>query len=474
MNGVARGSRPRLLYDLTGLLHWYGYFGRPAGVQRMVEKIGGCAVLQAAARGAPEVPCTVEFVVRAVGGERLFRLDPALLPALSDRRASAVGDLRRCFADLLRESSLRELLAGGRYFHLPYLARGLLRVGRPRLVPADPPGPRDAWYSPGDLWWQPGYAAALAGLKRRTGLRLLQVVHDFHVEERRDWSPGGFSEVFARELRAIAPHVDHWLTPSQAVRSELAWRLGQWSLPERPISPLPYGWDSFAAPVSPHPAADRAVLARHGVGSRPYMLFVGTIEPRKNVGALLDAVEALRAELGERVPDLVIAGGYGWRQARLRGRLEKAARRGQLFWVRNLDDRDLAAFYRRARFTVMPSFGEGFGLAIQESLGHGVPCIATAHEAMREAGRDLAVYVTPGSVDELRSRIARWSLDEQALETSRRRIATWLAQGNLPTWNQAGELILASAFGAPAPAFASAGITADAPLDASTRSAAWV
>jgi glycosyltransferase involved in cell wall biosynthesis len=451
MNGVERGSRPRLLYDLTGLLHWYGYFRRPAGVQRMIEKIGACSILQeAAASGSAARDCAVEFVVRMVGTDRFLRLDPALLPALNQERPRTVSELRRLFAEGLRRAPLRGLLAEGRYFHVPYLALGLARAGAASLRPVDPPGPQDAYYSPGDLWWQKGYAARLGGLKRRTGMRLLQVVHDFHVEEREDWSPGGFSKVFARELRAIAPHVDHWLTSSHAVKSELAWRLGQWSLPEPPITPIRYGWDTFSSGVTVHPAADRAILARRGIGERRYILFVGTIEPRKNVAGLLDAVNALRAELGERVPDLVIAGGYGWRQTALRRRLQEGAGRGHLFWLQNLDDSELAALYRRAHFSVMPSLGEGFGLAIQESLGHGVPCIATAGKALREAGRDLAAYVPPGNKKELKSAIARWILDEQGLETVRRRIRGWLAQGGLPTWDQAGELILSSAFGEPA------------------------
>jgi glycosyltransferase involved in cell wall biosynthesis len=449
MTGVVPGSRPRLLYDLTGLLHWYGYFSRPAGVQRMIEKIGACKTLQeAAARPISASTCAVEFVVRVLGSDRFLRVNPTLLPALNEDRACTVGRLRRLFAESLRRASVRGLLAEGRYFHVPYLALGLVRPGSSELAAVEPPGPQDAYFSPGDIWWQKGYAAALAGLKGRTGVRLLQVVHDFHVEERRDWSPRGFSEMFGRQLRGIAPHVDHWLTSSVAVKRQLAERLSHWSLPERPISPYPQGWDSFPSALGVNPGADRALLARHGIGGRPYILFVGTIEPRKNVAGLLNAWEALRSELGERVPDLVIAGGYGWRAAALRRRLEEGVRRGGLFWVQNLEDRELAAFYRRAHFSVMPSLGEGFGLAIQESLGHGVPCIATAREAMREAGRDLATYVAPTHAD-LKGAMARWILDEDALEAARQRIRQWLARGRLPTWNQAGELILSSAFGQP-------------------------
>ncbi|MFZ5784750.1 MAG: glycosyltransferase [Pseudomonadota bacterium] len=456
MIGV-RDSPPRLFYDLTGLLHWYAYFRRPAGVQRVIEKIGACPVVQAAAaarrtssdgRGDASAlgSGVVEFVVRLVGTDGFLGLDPALLPALGQRRAGAVAEMRRLFAEGLRRSPWRGLARDGRYYHVPYLALGLVR-GRPmRLRPVAPPGPHDVYYNPGDLWWQPGYAAAISALKHRTGLRILQVVHDFHVEERHDWSPHGFSKVFARELRAVAPHVDHWLTASQAVKEELAWRLVNWGQPARPISQIPYGWDTFASAEAVDAVADRQVLGHHGLQGRPYMLFVGTIEPRKNVAGLLDAVETLRGELGDRLPALVVVGGAGWRSAKVRRRLAAAARRGAVVWLQDLDDRTLAAVYRGARFTVMPSEGEGFGLAIQESLGHGVPCIATARAAMREAGRELAAYVAPGRPDELKAAIARWSVDEAALEGARRRLRLWLDRGGLPTWNQAGAFVLATAF----------------------------
>jgi glycosyltransferase involved in cell wall biosynthesis len=441
MTGI--DSRPRLLYDLTGLLHWYGYFRRPAGVQRMIEKIATCPVIQEAATQT-SMSCSVEFVVRLVGSDDFLRVDPSLLVALNEDRGQAIKELRRVFAGSLRRAPVSGLLTEGRYFHAPYLLRGLLRSSSPPLAAIKTPGPQDAFFSPGDLWWQRGYATSLGRLKQRTGIRLLQTVHDFYVEERRDWSPAGFSQVFARELRGIAPLVDHWMTSSHAVKRQLTNRLIQWFLPDRPISVLPYGWDTFPPAVRMHPSAERGILARHGVGERPYILFVGTIEPRKNVGALLDAMDSLRAELGERVPDLVIAGGYGWRSGKLRERLRRGRREGRLFWLQNLEDREIAALYRRAHFSVMPSFGEGFGLAIQESLGQGVPCIATSDAAMREAGHDLATYV--GLQGDLKGRIARWILDEESLEASRQRIKHRLHLDAFPSWNHAGQLILASAF----------------------------
>jgi len=272
------------------------------------------------------------------------------------------------------------------------------------LQPVEPPAAGDVFFNPGDLWWQKDYVSSLARLKQRTGVRIVQMIHDLYVLQRPEWSPRGFSQVFADQVRGIAPHVDRWLTSSAQVREQVGECLREWSLPLRPISVLPMGWDSFTTGNRTGPLVDQAVLDRHGVGRRPYVLFVGTVEPRKNLPALLDAMEKLRRRLGPWVPALVVAGGYGWRAKAVRKRLQQGVREGHLFWVTNLGDEDLRAFYRRARFTVMPSHGEGWGLAVQESIALGVPCIASSGGATREAGRDLATYFDPAQPEQLEDR----------------------------------------------------------------------
>src|SRR6185295_5990788 len=126
----------RLLYDLTGLLHWYAYFGRPAGVQRVIEQVGASAVLQAAAQSSTSQARTVEFVVRVLGSDRFYRVDHSLLPLLGKSRGLAMARLRRLFAQGMRLASVREILAAGRYFHMPYLALGLARL-EGLLAPSD-------------------------------------------------------------------------------------------------------------------------------------------------------------------------------------------------------------------------------------------------------------------------------------------------------------------------------------------------
>jgi len=181
------------------------------------------------------------------------------------------------------------------------------------------------------------------------------------------------------------------------------------------------------------------VLERLGLADRPFMLFVGTVEPRKNLPTLLDAVEALRRDLGERVPDLAVVGGGGWKSAEVRARLRRMP---GVHWFRAATDADLAVLYRHARFTVAPSFSEGWGLPVQESLAHGVPCIASGMAPPHEAAQGLAELFDPSDGLALKAAMARWIVDDGALAAARHRIACSLAHTRRPTWNDAASFLL--------------------------------
>lgn len=164
----------------------------------------------------------------------------------------------------------------------------------------------------------------------------------------------------------------------------------------------------FATPhektyVIPHgvsPAfSDKMSASDHGVRSRlklpkKFVLFVGTIEPRKNLLALIEGVKEYR----ERTHDdlhLVIAGGWGWRSHAVRRRLWKRDTYGWVHQLGYVDVTDLPTVYRSAQATVFPSIYEGFGLPILESLASGTPVITSHTSSMPEVGGDAAIYVDP-------------------------------------------------------------------------------
>ncbi len=242
----------RLLYDLTGLVHWYAYFRHPGGVQRVIEKVASSDVVRQSS--------AVEFVVRILGSDRFYRIEPELIASLGSGRSSAISRLRRILAQGLRLATLPEMLSEGRYFHLPYLAAGLTRMeglieswtegaaGRslPALDIVAPPGAHDTLFNPGDLWWQKKYVATVAGLKARTGVRIVQMIHDLYLIERPEWTPAGPSG-FCRAASRNRPERG-LLADQLAVRQATGATPSRRPVgPEKPIAVLPMGWDSFDA-----------------------------------------------------------------------------------------------------------------------------------------------------------------------------------------------------------------------------------
>lgn len=145
----------------------------------------------------------------------------------------------------------------------------------------------------------------------------------------------------------------------------------------------------------------RECRQRHGLGF-PYLLAVGTWEPRKNLDLLLDAIIAMKAcgELGQR--RLVLVGGRGWKDDRLGGRIGTLS--GLVEPLGYVSDLDLPKLYAGADAFVFPSIYEGFGMPVLEARACGTPIVTTDSPELREAGGPDAVYVTP-TLDGIRNGI---------------------------------------------------------------------
>ena len=142
------------------------------------------------------------------------------------------------------------------------------------------------------------------------------------------------------------------------------------------------------------PASEEPV---DGLPSR-YILFVSTIEPRKNLGTLLDAFERLDYD-----GSLVVVGRVGWKSESLVARL----RAKRIVHLDYLSAPKLAYVYRHAEAFVFPSIYEGFGFPLLEAMAHGVPSIAARSSSLPEIGGDAALYFSPSSADDLRAQLER-------------------------------------------------------------------
>jgi glycosyltransferase involved in cell wall biosynthesis len=151
---------------------------------------------------------------------------------------------------------------------------------------------------------------------------------------------------------------------------------------------------------------ERIVVAHPGIGEEfdpdgptaerpsPYLLTVATLEPRKNLGALVEAF----ALLGDTGLELAVAGGQGW------GEQPELDRPGVVSLGR-VEDRELAALYRGAAAVVYPSRFEGFGMPITEAMACGAPVVASSHPSLDEACGDAALRADPESPEAIAAAI---------------------------------------------------------------------
>lgn len=149
---------------------------------------------------------------------------------------------------------------------------------------------------------------------------------------------------------------------------------------------------------------DAEAAARLGV-REPYVLAVASLEPRKNFGRLLDAWNSLGRTTGAH--QLVVVASEGWRQGRVRRRLERMTSDGSVVKVGHVPDNVLASLYRRARLFVFPSLAEGFGLPVAEAMACGVPVVTSALSSMPEVVGDGALMVDPEQSDDIAAAIER-------------------------------------------------------------------
>ena len=151
-------------------------------------------------------------------------------------------------------------------------------------------------------------------------------------------------------------------------------------------------------------------LTSHQI-DRPYALFVGTLEPRKNLLNLLEAY-ARMPEKTRRNLLLVIAGGQGWRLGDLKQHISRLGIAASVRLSGYISDAQLATLYGNARFLVMPSFYEGFGFPIIEANAAGIPVLTSDSSSMPEVAGDAAWFVDPGNIRSITDGLLRLSCDD--------------------------------------------------------------
>jgi alpha-1,3-rhamnosyl/mannosyltransferase len=206
--------------------------------------------------------------------------------------------------------------------------------------------------------------------------------------------------VAERNFAQLARRADRLIAVSECTRQDAVRILG--IAPEK-ICTIHSGVDEafFDVPA----ALVNQVRLRYGL-QRPFVLFVGTIEPRKNVDLLLDAFESLPIAMRDHW-DLVVAGSAGWAAETTMARLRKVRDLGNVRYLGYIPEPDLAPLTAAADVFVYPSLYEGFGFPVAQAMAAGVAVITSNLSSLPEVTGTAALLVDPRSQSELRAALVR-------------------------------------------------------------------
>jgi len=213
-----------------------------------------------------------------------------------------------------------------------------------------------------------------------------------------EWHPPERLEFMVPRLRIAAAEADHVLTLSASAKSDIMKHL---DVPAERVTVVPLAADpSFHVRAQPEVAP---MLARFGLQYGQYLLFVGTIEPRKNLERLLTALESVAGRIGP----LVVAGANGWKNDEVQKRLIKLEEQGFVRHLGYVDSDVRPALMAGARAFVYPSLYEGFGLPPLEAMACGTPVLTSNVASLPEVVGDAAMLVDPRDVRALAAAMER-------------------------------------------------------------------
>ncbi len=149
-----------------------------------------------------------------------------------------------------------------------------------------------------------------------------------------------------------------------------------------------------------------------------YILYLGTLEPRKNIPVLLEAYARLR-DVYQRTEKLVLAGGRGWLYDEIYERVQSLGLTSEVLFPGFVSDEEQLLWYHAASAFVYPSLYEGFGLPVAEALACGIPVVTSNVSSLPEAGAGLALAVTPSDVVGMAEAIQRALVDERLRQRCR-------------------------------------------------------
>ena len=259
------------------------------------------------------------------------------------------------------------------------------------------------------------------------GTKTLLTVHDLSFVRVPEAASPSLKAYLDKVVPRSVRRADHVLADSAATKADLIDLYG--TAPDK-ITVLLSGVDARFKRVQ-DPDVLQRVREKYRLPTSPYVFSVGTVQPRKNYGRLIESVAHLRAQGNDLA--LVIAGGRGWLEDPMYETIRATNMTEHVIFTGFADDDDLPALYSAAACVALPSLYEGFGIPVLEAMACGTPVVTSNISSLPEVAGDAALTITPtdldGLIDALTKLLTDHALRQTLIERGYRRAQqfTWEA-----------------------------------------------
>lgn len=393
--------------DLTDIFSWYVFNSFPTGIRQFIE----ACLRSKAFRGNPRLRyCYVQNRWRIL--EIPNTLVERFLSCDSNEFNVALEEIRAQYVEGRDDTPKfqQNSEAKRRWWHSIFQRTKVPEVSLNHLPQHCRPRNGDAFLVLGAFWGRCSLNIILPKLKK-DNTKIITMIHDISPVTHPHFHPEDVTKQFKESLFIVLKFSDTILCPSnhtldsisrylESIKEELSDSvcpvLRKIEMPECFTSLIP---NKAEVP----PAKEALQFLESG---NEFVLIVSTLEPRKNHQCAIDAWHHLFLQSREKCPHLVLIGKQGWlnefTMARLR---ELNYLDGKILYFRALPSDLVDRFYRQCIFTLFPSYDEGFGLPVTESLSRGKHCLTADIPVLRENGKNVATYFDPYDSKDLATRV---------------------------------------------------------------------
>ncbi len=252
---------------------------------------------------------------------------------------------------------------------------------------------REVLINPPDVLFVPAHTLPVI---RRPGLKTVVTIHDLGYEYLPQYHKFPHKLYLNKSTEYAVKHATHLIAVSQATENDLINKMG---CPKDKITVIYEGFDEkkFKPDSNRHSGKSRSAGR---IQNLPYILFVGTLQPRKNIERLIEAFSLIKTDI-----QLVIAGNKGWLYDDILSAPKRFGVEKRVKFLGYTKEEDLPTLYQNALCFCLPSLFEGFGLPVLEAMACGCPVIVSNSSSLPEVAGEAGIYVNPLNVNDIAEKL---------------------------------------------------------------------